>query len=237
MIGHTALQCGVSRITHEPNTIVVQAKPVAFLQGILAWEQERAVISDLRLRAILDGLKRYIEEFKMAWSFRKKLQPTVQSKVETLAACLQMLRIQIESHPRPLEFPITTNQRPPPIDVCIPVVLEKFMYIIQYLGRVPYPPLLDTKFGTTTSGTKAVWHPNISVILSSIIFTIREDVGALNNRNFQCAMHLTIWLLGMAGEAPFKDEKVNELFVWEIIAALLNVEFVGCRTDVEYRFG
>ena len=217
--------------------IIVQAKPVAFLQGILAWEQERAVIIDLRLRAILDGLKRYIEEFKMAWSFRKKLQPTVQSKVETLATCLNMLRIQIDSHPQPLEMPITTDQRPPPIDVCIPTILEEFMYIIQYLGRVPYPPVLDTKFGTTRSGTKPVWHPNISVVLSSIIFTIREDVGALNNRNFQCAMHLTIWLLGMAGEAPFKDEKANELFVWEIIAALLNVEFVGCRTDVEYRFG
>jgi hypothetical protein len=218
------------------NDLFAQTKPVSFLEGILAWEQGRGVVIDLRLRAILDGLKRYVEEFKMAWSFRKRLQPMVQSKVETLTNCLKLLRLKIRSHPQ-LEFPIATDRRPPPIDVCIPAVLEKFMYIIQYLGRVPYPPMIDTKFGTAMSGTRTVWHPNLSVVLSSLIFTIREDVGVLNNLNFQCALHLTIWILGMAGEAPFKGDKVNELFVWEIVTALLNLEYDGCRTDVEYQFG
>ncbi len=226
------------RLPYPSTERCTQVKPVAFLQGILAWEQDRAIVVDLRLRAILEGLKRYVEDFKIAWSFRRRLQPLVQSKVKTLTTCLKKLRIQIASHPDSSNFPFETEERPPPMDICIPSVLEKFMYIIQYLGRVPYPPILDTKFGTSMSGSRPVWHPSLCVVLSSIVFKLRDDVGALNDNNFQCALHLTIWLLGMAGEKPFRNEKDNELVLWNVVAALLNVDSVGCRQNhVEYLFG
>ena len=212
---------------------------VNYLAAIFKWEEGEVEIVEDRVRVVFEALASYLEDFQLSYGFRKHVEKQTLDMTAAVNESIMHLAVSFKGHVMSkLEFPDTANAiEPPDIRIRLDEVLENFCYIVSYASRVTYPPEIDRKFNTFYSQTERIWHPNVVLMVAAMVQLMFEDFKNLKTTGFQCALHLAIWNLGMAGEAPFKKSKENDCYVWMKIAGLLNLNYYKCMDGYNYRYG
>ena len=210
-----------------------------YVAAIFRWEEGEIEIVEARIRVIFQALASYLEDFQLSYGFRKHVEKQSLDMTAAVKESIMHLVVSFKGHVMSrLEFPDVANAlEPPDITIGLDEVLDKFCYIVSFASRVTYPPEIDRKFNRFYSRTKRIWHPNVVLMVAAMVQLMFEDFGNVQSASFQCALHLAIWNLGFAGEAPFKGSKENDQYVWLKIAGLLNVNYYKCMDGYNYRYG
>jgi hypothetical protein len=210
-----------------------------YLDVLVKWDEEEIEIVDSRTRVVLEALTSYLEDFQISYGFRKHVEKQSSDMVEVINKTIEGIAVSFKGHTMSeLDFPDPTKAKPPPdLRIELSRVLKSFCYIVSYASRVTYPPEIDKKFRTFRSRTERIWHPNVVLMVAAMIQHLFEDFGVIKTPAFQCAIHLSIWSLGLSGPAPFTTSKDNDRYVWERVADLLGVNYYKCLEGHKYRYG
>lgn len=194
-------------------------------------------ICDLRLRSIFHAFRHYIDHTRLSFGLRK-LQPIIAGHLEDMERPLGPAIIAVEQMKvKQFRFLKDLDARPPAMKIHLGHVLDRYASIMKTICERPDPPELNWKFGDFWPGDQQIYHPNLYLILSNQILQLGHNHKRISDLKFICAMHMTVWLLGLYGARPFHAQKNAELAVWGCISVLLGIDSSACRTEVEYVFG
>lgn len=210
---------------------------MSLLEGILKWENGLLEIRDLRLRSICQAFRHYVDHVRLSFGLRK-LQPVLAGHLEEMERPLAQAIVAVEQMEfKQFPFLKELNSRPPAMRIHLGQVFDRYASIMKIICDNPDPPELNWKFGSFWPGDQQIYHPNLYLIMSNQILQLGHNHGRIGDLKFVCAMHMTVWLLGMYESRPFHAQKDAELSVWGCISVLLGIDSSACRTEVEYVFG